>query len=151
MKLDLDENLKALKAYFKSPAFAEEMKLMKIKQDIEIKRNENLEKYLKSLTKGQLSKLINRLMDEHDDELSQYWYDKGCTPCLTNKMNFLFDYMFSENSIAKVVKQTGKEYAKYETGFSDAMVKYKGYVFQMFFGQGTVYRINKGGDLIFQW
>lgn len=145
----LEKSLEALKKYFDSPAFAEELKLMKIKNDIQSNRYAKLEKYLESLTKGQLTEFMDKLIEEHDDELSDYWYKKGIVPNLTNKMQFLFNYMYTQNSLAKSV--TKKEYKQYETGFGDAMVKYKGYVFQMFFGQGTAYRINKAGDIIFQW
>lgn len=151
MKDQMEESLIALQKYFDSPEFEEEKKLMKIKQDILVKRYEKLKAYLKSFSRGQLEKFMDRLMEEHNEELSQYWYDKGCMPCLTNKMNFLFEYMFYENSLSKGLKLEGKEYAKYATGFSDAMVKYRGYVFQMFFGQGVAYRINRNNDILFQW
>lgn len=151
MKDEMEKTLIALKKYLKSPAYKAELKVMKLKQDVEKVRYKKLEKHLQSLTRSQLTKLMDQLIEEHNDELRDYWYNKSCMPCLTNKMNFIFDYIFSETSLATALKNDSKEFAKYETGFSDTMVKYKGYVFQMFFGQGTAYRINKGGDVIFQW
>lgn len=106
--------------------------------------------YLKTLSTKEFRKLLNRIILENGDSQREYWYKQNIVPMPTQKAQLLFEYMFSEESVAKRLGK--KEFMKYETGFGDIMVKYRGYIFHMFFGQGeSTYRIIKNDKTIFRY
>lgn len=124
----------------------------KINSEREImeKRHIRVGAFLKTLSTKDFKNLLNRIILENDDAQREYWYNQSIQPMPTQKAQLLFDYIFSEQSVAKRLGK--KDFMKYETGFGDIMMKYKGYVFHMFFGQGdSAYRIMKNDKMIFAY
>jgi hypothetical protein len=153
MKEDkLETSLKLLRKYLDSPESEQYFVELKAKEDLFACRLKKVEVYLQSLSRPEFKKILQRLMDENNDDLRNYWYSKGFVPSLTNKMQILFDYLFSKKSIAERVGEWSKDFQKHETGFGDVMVKYNGFTFHMFFGQGeTAHSIYEKNNNIFHY
>jgi len=153
MKKDqLETSLRLLQEYLDSPESEQYFAELKAKEDLFASRLKKVEAYLQSLSRPAFENLLQRLMNENNDELRNYWYSKGFVPSLTNKMQILFDYLFSKTTIAERVGEWNKDFQKNETGFGDVMVRYGGFTFHMFFGQGEcAHRIYERNKIIFSY
>lgn len=134
--------------YLNSGAAEEYFAQEKIKSEIQKGRHIKVEAYLNTLNDEQFDALMKRLVAEHTPELKKLWYSKGIQPMPTNKMLLLFDMVFMHSDTTKNYDDYPELYENYATGFSDEIVEYRGYVFQMFFGQGVAYGVLKDGKKI---
>lgn len=149
MEKKYEDILKAWDEYLASDAADEWFKAEQIKEDRQKLRHEKADFYFKSLTNEQFDLLMKRLIDEHTEKLKDLWYKKCIMPMPTNKMEFLFDHVFMYSNDAKNYGDYPELFAKYETGFSDDIAEFRGYVFHLFFGQGVGHKIHKDGEEIF--
>lgn len=148
--MDTDKMLEALEAHLNSDEGKAYFENERKKQEAQEARYAKLEVFLSTLTDEQFDGYMTKLIAEHTDELRDFWYNKSIMPMPTNKMLFLFDYVFQYAPTAiHYAVENEKLYDEYATGFSDDIAEYRGYVFHMFFGQGVAYGIHKNKEKIF--
>lgn len=102
------------------------------KRKIKKKRFDRFEAWLE---KNDFDSLIYRLIHEHDDDYFDKCYHQGFEPFPNNKLQFVFDYVFERGSKPKKIPK------KLECDFANAVVEFKGYYFQIIWGQGAIERI----------
>jgi len=148
METQLQKSLRLLQEYFDSDQFKLDQVVRDNERAIKLARLKRTGEYLNSLSDDQFHTLMMRLLGEHTDKLKDLWYSKGIQPMPTNKMSLLFEFVFSEDG-GELLFEEDEEFQKHQTGFSDDMSKYRGYIFQMFFGQGVAHAIHKDDKKIF--
>lgn len=108
------------------------------KFDIKEKRYKKFEKYLKKVS---FKKLMKRLISEHNLAYDEKCILKGRDPYPNNKLYFVFDYVF-DNS--ESVYANGSH-----SFFPNDMKKFKGFYFQIMYGQGSIHRVfNKNKEML---
>jgi 3-hydroxy-3-methylglutaryl CoA synthase len=100
------------------------------KQKIKQTRVERVGTYLETCD---FDKLIQRLVNEHNEDYKDKCYKKGYEPYPNNKFSLLFDYI-SEN-------YSHVHNEKIPQDFLGSSYFYKGYWFTVYCGQGCFYRI----------
>jgi hypothetical protein len=106
------------------------------KHEIAEKRYILFENWVKDID---FNRLIDRLVNEHDENYIDACYKKGYEPYPNRKLNFLFKYL--EN------KRIPVNVTELNCDFSNTIWFYKGYYFQIIFGQGSFIRIYRKSDL----
>ena len=106
------------------------------KQKIKEGRFDKFEKWLEE---NDFDRLLYRLILEHDDEYINKCYDNGYEPYPTRKMQFVFDF---------VTERVGEEvYVKeFDSIFANKVWEFKGYYFQITWGQGAIITIYNKDD-----
>jgi hypothetical protein len=127
--LDSPEGRKATEEYFGNLA-----KQQKIKEG-------RFEKFDEWLRHNDFDKLLYRLILEHNDEYREKCYEKGYEPYMNNKMSFVFDYCCDRG---KQLKKIPKEL---QCVFSQAVYEFRGYYFEIVWGQGSITAIYNKDDL----
>lgn len=125
--LESDEGEVAMEEFVKNLAFKE-----KIKQG-------RFDKFEKWLEKNDFDKLLYRLILEHNNEYIEKCYERGYEPYPTRKMQFVFDF---------VKERAGKKVhiKEFDSVFTNFIWEFKGYYFQITWGQGAFIQIYNKKD-----
>ena len=107
-------------------------------QDIQINRYLQFEKYVETID---FDKLIYRLVMEHGEEYCEKCNHNGFEPYPNNKLNFLFSYLENNKKPLKEIP------SKLNCDFPNEVWEYKGYYFQIIWGQGAIFLIFNKKDL----
>lgn len=132
MALDVQKMVKDMKDWAASDAgkeyFENKYKQHKIREG----RFERFEKYIKKID---FNKLMYRLILEHGEDWCEKCSSNGYEVYPNNKLQFLLDYVLYKNNYLK------SEPKGLECDFPNDVFKFKGYYFQLIYGQGTIIRI----------
>lgn len=112
------------KAYFKK---------IEMENELQLKHFIRFEEWLKH---NDFDKLIQRLISEHDKDYREKCYSEGHEPYPNQELDFLFDYIQDRLEPIRV--------SQLESIFHNQIWFFKGYYFQMTWGQGVVYEIYDG-------
>jgi len=134
----VDKNLELLEKHLNSKECEEYFDNYAKKLKLKAKRYERFEEWLKT---NDFEKLIYRLLLEHGEEWREKCWENGCEVYPNNKLEFLIDYVVHNTEPVKVPKLNNKY------GFTNQIWFFKGYYFQMTWGQGMVTDIYNGSDL----
>lgn len=97
------------------------------------------EKFDKWLEDNDFDKLLYRLILEHDDEYIDKCYHNGYEPFMNNKLQFVFDYAIDRGKEVKV--------KELKCDFPQAISEFRGYYFEIIWGQGSVTAIYNKDDM----
>lgn len=133
--------LEKLKAFLDSEEGKESVKRFKEKIELEkLNREKWVNHFIKRISKlndSELEILLTRFFSwEHNIE--ERYYNNGIQTS-SNLIDVLFD----------VFKTLGEEFDSYEDFYGGGYI-YRGYVFKLFIGQGSFFRVLKGKETIFQ-
>lgn len=136
------EMLKKLLEYLESPegrkSSEDYFKNLAKKEEIKKKRYKRFEQWIEA---NDFEKLMYKLLLEHGEEWREKCWENGCEVYPNNKLGFLIDYVIHNTEPVKVPKLNNKY------GFTNQIWFFKGYYFQMTWGQGMVTDIYNGSDL----
>jgi hypothetical protein len=104
----------------------------KVEHEILLQRFKRFEKYLET---HDFDELMLRLILEHDDGYRKKCQKKGCEDCPNNKLQFVLDYVVYNT---KRLDPTPPEIV---SDFSGEAYEFRGYYFQIIYGQGSFIRI----------
>lgn len=107
-------------------------------QALKRKRFEKLDEWLKH---NSFDMLLYRLILEHDDKYREKCYDRGVEPHMNNVLSFVFDYACNRG------KQLEKIPKDLECDFPQAVYEFRGYYFEIIWGQGSITAIYNKKDL----
>jgi len=109
-----------------------------IQKIAEIKKGRfsRFEEYLKS---HDFDNLLYHIILEHDDEYRENCYHKGIEPYPNNKLSFIFEYI--ENNYSPII------FEQLDGDFPNRIWLFRGYYFQMIWGQGVAYHIYNKEDM----
>lgn len=96
-------------------------------------------KFDKWLEDNDFDKLMYRLILEHDDEYIEKCHHNGYEPYMNNKMSFVFDYAIKHGKEVNV--------KELDCNFPNIISEFKGYYFQIIWGQGSITAIYNKEDL----
>lgn len=134
MKLENIEE--KIDAYFDSEAGKKHLEDMNKCFEIRNQRHKKFKKYLET---HDFDDLMYRLINEHNDKYIENCYHNGCEPYPNNKLIFVIGYVTIFGKPVKI--------KKINSDFSNNIWEFKGYFFQMIYGQGTLIRIFNKDDL----
>jgi hypothetical protein len=138
----MSEMLEKLKAHLESPEGKAQAKAyfenLAKKEAIKKARFDKFDKWLED---NDFDTLLYRLILEHNDEYREKCYDKGYEPYMTNKLSFVFDYCCDRG---KKIKKIPKEL---QCPFAQAVYEFRGYYFEIVWGQGSIEAIYNKDDL----
>ncbi len=106
------------------------------KEDLKKARHRRFETWLET---NDFDVLINRLIQEHDDDYIDKCYRNGSMPFPNRKLAFVIGYVFNNFMPVKVTEL--------DCDFPNDIRLFKGYYFQHIHGQGTIVRIYNKDDL----
>ncbi len=136
----MSEMLEKLKAHLESPEGKASMeKYFGNLAKQEMIKEGRFEKFTEWLKDNDFDQLLYRLVLEHDDEYREKCYHKGYEPYMNNKLSFVFDYAVENGEEVKV--------KELDCPFSNVISEYRGYYFQIIWGQGSVTQIHNKDDL----
>jgi hypothetical protein len=127
--LESPEGKKQLNEYFENLAKKEAIKKARF------------EKFDKWLEENDFDKLLYRLILEHNDEYIEKCYENGYESHMNNVLSFVFDYCCDRG---KPVKKIPKEL---KCDFPQAVYEFRGYYFEIIWGQGSITAIYNKDDL----
>ena len=135
-------NIEKLKAYLESPEGkkATEEYFGNLAKQEAIKKG-RFEKFDMWLEDNDFDQLLYRLILEHDDAYREKCYHNGYEPFMNNKLQFVFDYACDRG---KAVKKIPKEL---KTIFAQAVYEFRGYYFEIVWGQGSITAIYNKDDM----
>lgn len=99
------------------------------------------EKFDMWLEDNDFDQLLYRLILEHDDDYIDKCYHNGVMPFMNNKLSFVFDYVCDRG---KALKKIPKEL---KCDFAQAVYEFKGYYFEIVWGQGSITAIYNKDDM----
>jgi hypothetical protein len=106
------------------------------KHEFQLHRFEHFEEWLKH---NDFDKLLYRVVLKHDaNYIAKCWHN-GCEPYPNNVLTFIIDYVTNTNETVNVQELRCK--------FSNDIWYFKGYYFQMIYGQGVITRIYNREDM----
>jgi hypothetical protein len=110
---------------------------MERKKEISEKRYNKFEKWLEN---NDFDNLLYRIILEHGDEYRSKCYENGYEPNPNNIMGFIFNY---------VTERGGKEVKikEFDNLFTNKIWEFKGYYFQITWGQGVILKIFNKEDM----
>jgi len=136
----MSEMLEKLKAHLESPEGKASMeKYFGNLAKQEMIKEGRFEKFTEWLKDNDFDQLLYRLVLEHDDEYREKCYHKGYEPYMNNKLSFVFDYAVENGEEVKV--------KELDCPFSNVISEYRGYYFQIIWGQRSVTQIHNKDDL----
>lgn len=97
-------------------------------------------RFEKWLIDHDFDKLMYRLINEHNDDYIEKCYHNGYQPYPNNKLSFVISYVTRNNAHPINVK-------KLKSDFPNDIWEFKGYYFQLIYGQGTLIRIYNKDDM----
>lgn len=104
--------------------------------DLKQKRFVRFTEWLKH---NDFDKLMYRIILEHNEEYREKCWHSGCEAYPNNKLSFLLEYVMDNSELIKVPQLDNK--------FPNNIWLFKGYYFQMTYGQGTVTDIYNQEDM----
>jgi hypothetical protein len=135
-------NIEKLKAYLESPEGKEATKKYfgnLAKKDAIMKSR--FEKFDMWLEDNDFDMLLYRLILEHDDDYREKCYHKGYEPFMTNKLQFVFDYVCDRGTQLKKIPK------ELRCPFAQAVWEFRGYYFEIVWGQGSFTAIYNKDDM----
>jgi len=136
MPIDVEKHKREMKEWAESDEGKTHFN--KFWKKIDIKRGRYV-KFSEWLKHNDFDKLMYRLILEHDEEYREKCWHKGCEVYPTNKLSFIVEYVTDTVKAVKVPALDNK--------FSNEIWLFKGYYFQMTFGQGTIISIYNQEDM----
>jgi len=136
MSIDYEEMRKALEEFPETPAGKAYFKNMAIKHEIKLGRYKKFEKYLET---HDFDELMYKLILEHGEEWREKCWHNGYEVHPNNKLAFIIDYVVNNFEPVKV--------PQLENDFHNHIWFFKGYYFQMTWGQGVLTDIYNKEDL----
>ena len=138
----MSEMLEKLKAHLESPEGKASMEKyfgnLAKKEAIKKGRFEKFDMWLED---NDFDQLLYRLILEHDDDYIDKCYHNGVMPFMNNKLSFVFDYVCDRG---KALKKIPKEL---KCDFAQAVYEFKGYYFEIVWGQGSITAIYNKDDM----
>ena len=133
-------DIEKFKAYLESPEgkadLDKELKDIAAKAKLDEGRFRRFEDWLKN---NDFDKLLYRLILEHGEEWREKcWYD-GFEVSPNNKLSFVIQYITENHAPVKV--------NELDCVFANSIWQFKGYYFQMIWGQGVITKIFNKDDL----
>ena len=104
---------------------------MERKKEITEKRYNKFEKWLES---NDFDTLLYRMILKHDDEYRSRCYENGYEPYPNNIMGFIFNYVTDRGGKEVEIKE-------FDNLFTNKIWEFKGYYFQITWGQGVILKI----------
>ena len=136
----MSEMLEKLKEHLESPEGKAHMKAyFENLANIEMIKEGRFNRFDKWLEDNDFNKLLYRLILEHDDEYIEKCYHKGFEPHMNNKLSFVFDYGIKRGKEVNI--------KELECPFPNVISEFKGYYFQIIWGQGSITAIYNKDDL----
>lgn len=129
MKNDLEDSLKILEKFLdteEGKKFTDEFCAKYERKDARI---EKVKKYLDSLNDSQFFKLMDRLVNEHDETHRENCYLNGYEPHPNNKLDLLIGFFERYGKPSR--KSFGNKYFGFNT------YEYRGFYVNLMYGQGT--------------
>jgi hypothetical protein len=136
MALDIEKFKKDLDEWIESDEGNEFLEKERKKNEIKKGRYKRFEKWLEH---NDFDKLMYKLLLEHGEEWREKCWHNGCEAYPNNKLQFVIDYVTFNCDQIKV--------PQLECEFSNEIWLFKGYYFQMVYGQGVVTNIYNADDL----
>jgi len=96
-------------------------------------------KFEKYLENNDFDKLMYRIILEHGEDWRDKCYHNGCEPFPNNKLSFILNYIEDRCKTIKV--------KKLKIDYPNEIREFKGYYFQIIYGQGVITRIYNKNDL----
>lgn len=131
-----NRSLELLDKFINSPEGDAYFEQMKVIREIQKGRYVRFEEWLKH---NDFDKLLYRLILEHGDDYREKCYHKGYEPHQNNKLAFIFDYIVHHYEPIEV--------PQLDSGFSNQVWFFRGYYFQLTYGQGTITQIYNRDDM----
>lgn len=136
MGINLDEFQKTLDEFCESEKGKAYFALEAKKFDVLNNRFKRFEEWLKN---NDFDTLIYRLVHEHGEDYREKCYHNGFEAYLNNKLQFIFDYIEENYEIIDI--------AQLNCDFPHHIWFFKGYYFQIIYGQGSIHRIYNKDDM----
>ena len=95
-------------------------------------------KFEKYLENNDFDKLMYRIILEHGEDWRDKCYHNGCEPFPNNKLSFILNYIEDRCKTIKV--------KKLKIDYPNEIREFKGYYFQIIYGQGVITRIYNKND-----
>ncbi len=137
MSFDAERAMKLLKEWADSDDAKAFFANERFKNELKVKRFERFEKYLET---HDFDNLMSRLILENGDDWRGKCYDKGYEPYPNNKLQFLFDYVIYKTDNLEELPEEIECYFPMDT------FEFRGYYFQIIYGQGSFVRIYNKED-----
>jgi len=135
-------DIEKLQAYLESPeGIAHTEEYFGKLAEREIIKEGRFEKFDKWLESNDFDKLLYRLILQHDAEYREKCYHNGYEPYMNNLLSFVFDYCCVRG---KKLKNIPKEL---KCSFPQAVYEYRGYYFEIIWGQGSIVAIYNKDDM----
>lgn len=139
---DINKTLEALRSLIKDPENLEKaVEHVKREHGKKLKNMERVKK-LYSDDKS-FEELLNRLILKHDDRWSEVCYHNGIQPYPWNILQSIVEVASEEGKAVDPVDDLTQH-------FPSELYEYRGIVFAITFGQGTVLSIYKNKELIYR-
>ena len=133
-------DIEKMKAYLESPEGKAHTKeyFGKIAEKERIKKG-RFEKFDKWLETHDFDKFLYRLILQHDDDYREKCYEKGYEPHPNNVMSFVIDYAYDRGKTVEV--------KELDCVFANQISEFRGYYFQIIWGQGSIEAIYNKDDM----
>jgi len=136
MNLSTDERIKMLEDWAASDAGRAFFERERLRNELKESRFRRFEEYVKTID---FDDLMYRLILEHGDDWCAKCREKGFTEHPNNKLGFLIDYLVHNHESIQV--------QQLDCPFTNEVWFYKGYYFQMIWGQGVITKIYNKDDM----
>lgn len=136
MNIDTEKLRELIKNFPNTPEGKVYIENMRKTNEIKMGRYLRFEEWLKH---NDFDKLMYRLILEHGDEWHEKCWSKGCEVYMNNKLAFIFDYVVHHREPINVPQIESKHFPC-ECWF------FKGYYFQITYGQGSIVDVYNGDD-----
>jgi hypothetical protein len=143
MSLNLEELVKKLEAYRKSPEGIKAAEKNRLKFQKENEWRKKIYDFIESVDPNDIPSLMDKFI-KREEKYEEFQY----TVMHRHKCSDLFNIVFD---LATQYGNDGDEVLnKYDSDFMGGAYEYKGYVFVVYIGQGSFYRIFNDEECIFQ-
>lgn len=109
--------------------------VLRSQNELKVKRWTRFETWLEN---NDFDKLMYRIIYEHNDEYREKCYINGFQPFPNMKLKFILDYVVRHHEPIEV--------SKIDCPFPNTIYLFKGYYFQIIYGQGSFIRIYNCDD-----
>lgn len=136
MSYDINEFKKKLDEWVESDAGKTYFENENIKFELKEKRFQRFEEWLKH---NDFDKLLYFIILKHDDNYCERCYHNGFEPYPNNILRFIFEYV--EYKFEPILV------SEINSDFPNVIYFFKGYYFQIIYGQGSICRIYNKADM----
>lgn len=136
MRIDAEKMIEELHEWAESDEGCAYFERERKRNEIKVNRFRHFEKYVETID---FDELMYRLILEHDEDWREKCREMGHEDHPNNKLGFIIDYLV-HNLEPVIVPQL-------DCPFSNQIWFYKGYYFQMIWGQGVVTKIYNKEDM----